>query len=237
MDTVREPAEGTRIVDGIIGARTSTRAFSSRPLGRRAVLEILDVARRAPSNSNTQPWRVYVLSGKAKDALSSAVGDAHRHKASQYAAPFPHFPEPLPPEYQARQEAFAARLYGALQIERSDASARHQQTGRNFMFFSAPVGMLFTIDERLERHSWLDYGMFIQNVMIAAKARGIDTCPQVSFAKYHAVIRECVEIPARETVVCGMSMGFAAPDAKVNDMRMEREPVSGFARFLGFDED
>jgi nitroreductase len=125
-------------------------------------------------------------------------------------------------------------LYAKLGIAKGDQSRMHAQHARNFMFFDAPVGLMFTIDRRLEQGSWLDYGMFIQNVMIAARARGLDTCPQVSFAPYHRIVADVVSMPANEMLVCGMSLGYADPDAPENALITEREPVSRFTRFIGF---
>jgi nitroreductase len=112
--------------------------------------------------------------------------------------------------------------------------ARYAQTGRNFSFFDAPVGLIFTVDERLKKHSWLDIGLFVQNVMIAAKARGLDTCPQVLFARYPGVIAEYLKLQSGQDVVCGMSLGLADELASVNRLDMPREPVERFATFLGF---
>jgi nitroreductase len=125
-------------------------------------------------------------------------------------------------------------LYERLSIAKGDQPRMHAQHARNFMFFDAPVGLMFTIDRRLEQGSWLDYGMFMQNVMVAARARGLDTCPQVSFAPYHRVVAEAVEMPEHEMLVCGMSLGYADPDAPENGLVTAREPVERFTRFFGF---
>jgi nitroreductase len=108
----------------------------------------------------------------------------------------------------------------------------HEQHGRNYAFFDAPVGLVFTIDRVLRQGSWLDYGMFLQNVMVAARARGLDTCPQAAFTQFHRIIEEHLQLPPEQMVVCGMSLGHADPAAIENTLVTEREPVSGFARFL-----
>ena len=108
------------------------------------------------------------------------------------------------------------------------------QQRRNYLFFDAPVGLIFTIDRVLEVGSWLDYGMFLQNIMVAARARGLDTCPQMSFARYHRIIRRALDLPEDERVICGMALGYADAEAPENRLRTEREPVSGFARIRGF---
>ena len=179
------PTDSARHVDAVLRARRSVRAFAPRPLPQALVREILQVAATAPSNSNTQPWRVHVLAGAPLKALGDALDAAF--VAGDFEAPS-HFPDPLPGPFCEHQSAFAACYYGALGIDRADAAARARQTRRNYGFFGAPVGLIFGIDARLARHSWLDLGLFVQNVMIAAQARGIDTCPQVSFAPFHALI-------------------------------------------------
>lgn len=169
--------------------------------------------------------------GDRKRALSALLLSAHNANTMPAAA---HFPEILPAACEARQDDFGRRLYGALGIDRADAAARSRTTGRNFSFFDAAVGLIFTIDARLKKHSWLDYGLFIQNIMIAAKARGLDTCPQVVFARYQPVIAEHLNLPPGHDVVCGMSLGYADERSAVNRLNLPREPVERFAHFLGF---
>jgi nitroreductase len=230
------PNEGVRsAVDGVIRARTAVRRFLDRPVDKKLVADILDVARAAPSNSNTQPWRVHAIAGEVRRALTDALGEAHAHRQENYTPCYKHLPDVLSEQFRARQNTFAAEYYGCLGIQRADAAARAHQTGQNFRFFGAPVGFIFTIDCTLERGSWLDYGMFLQNIMIAAKARGLDTCPQISFVKYQEIIRAHLSIPANDTVVCGMSMGYADKTEQVNSLRLPREPVEAFCTFSGFD--
>ncbi len=134
--------------------------------------------------------------------------------------------------YIDRRRKVGWDLYSLLQISREDKARMHAQHSRNFTFFGAPVGMIFTIDRILEQGSWLDYGMFLQSIMVAARARGLDTCPQAAFTQFHAVIANHLRLPEDEMVVCGMALGHADPAAIENTLSTEREPVSGFARFL-----
>ncbi|TFZ05659.1 nitroreductase [Ramlibacter henchirensis] len=219
-------------VNAVLRSRRSVRAYRADPVRRSDVLDILQVAARAPSNSNTQPWRVYVVTGPPMQALGEALVAAFREDK---LPPSRHFPDPLPEDFGRHHADFAQRYYGCLGIDRSDGAARARQTLRNFGFFGAPVGLIFTIDSRLTRHSWLDLGLFVQNVMIAAKARGLDTCPQVSFARFHPVIASQLRIPEGEVTACGMSMGYGDMAAAVNRMQMPRRPVQDFARLVGFD--
>jgi nitroreductase len=219
-------------VDQVLRSRRSVRAYKPDPLSEQQVLEVLQMAASAPSNSNTQPWRVHVVTGVPKQRLGGLLVAAFQ--AGDFPPPA-HFPDPLPDVFAERQSEFAARYYSALGIERGDAAARARQTLRNFTFFDAPVGLIFSIDARLGRHSWLDLGLFVQNVMIAARARGIDTCPQVSFARFHSLIASELEMPPESVTACGMSMGFADASASVNRMQMPRQHVSEFAHLAGFD--
>lgn len=218
-------------VSAVVRSRRAVRAFKPQPLARELVEDILDDAACAPSGANIQPWRVYVVSGEVKDALAKTLVAASRAGAG--AAPV-HFPEPLPDVFRTRLLDFGARYYASLGIERGDAEARTRQTERNFSFFGAPVGLIFSIDRRLKPHSWIDLGLFAQSVMIAAKARGIDTCPQVAFAPFHEQIATHLQMPSQEITAFGMSMGYGDPDAPVNRAGMPREHRSDFARLLGF---
>jgi nitroreductase len=236
IDTAHlEPGHVSAVVDSVMRARSAVRRFLDRPVEQSLVTDILDVARSAPSNSNTQPWRVYALAGEVKAALSAALGDAHSNQSQAHTPCYKHFPDVLGEQFAARQAQFGLMYYGCLGIDFDDIARRNIQTGQNFKFFGAPIGLIFTIDSALERGSWIDYGMFLQNVMLAAKARGLDTCPQISFVKYHEIIRRHLSITPNETVVCGMSMGYADPCAQINSLGLPREPVAAFTSFMGFD--
>jgi nitroreductase len=223
-------------VNNVMSGRKAVRSFLDKPVEKELVVDILDIARTAPSNSNTQPWRVYAVAGNAKQALSEALSEAHANRPDEYTACYKHFPDVLGERYLARQNMYATKYYSCLGIERSDLAARAAQTGQNFLFFGAPIGFIFTIENALERGSWLDYGMFLQNVMVAAKARGLDTCPQISFVKYHEILRKHLSIPSTETVVCAMSLGYADVTQQVNSLRLPREPVEAFTSFFGFNK-
>jgi nitroreductase len=225
-----------RDADEAIVSRQSIRAFLATPVPRSTVEEILEVAARAPSGTNTQPWLVHVLAGEPKAELSRrilAAFDAPQGGA-QPAREYKYYPEKWTSPYLERRRKVGWDLYGLLGIGKGDFEKTHHQHGRNYAFFDAPVGLIFTIDRILEQGSWLDYGMFLQNVMVAARARGLDTCPQAAFLDFHAIIADMLGLPDSQMLVCGMSLGWADPDARVNTLFTEREPVSGFARFSGF---
>ncbi len=227
--------EDIAAVDRAITTRRSVRAFLPDPVPRATVEEILAVASRAPSGTNTQPWRVHVLAGERRRALSEAVLCAHREEQDAHAEEHRYYPVEWYEPFLGRRRRIGWDLYGLLGIDRGDKTAMHRQHGRNYLFFDAPVGLIFTIDRKLERGSWLDYGMFLQNVMVAARARGLDTCAQASFLKFHRVLERELSLEANESVICAMSLGHADPDAPENRLVTDRAPVAAFARFTGFD--
>jgi len=227
--------ESIAAVDEAITSRRSIRAFLPTPVARETIERILAVATRAPSGTNTQPWRVYVLTGDAKQALSRRVRAAYDDPAERatHTEQYAYYPTEWVSPYIDRRRKVGWDLYGLLGIGKTDKVRMHEQHGRNYAFFDAPVGLIFTIQTVMQQGSWLDYGMFLQNIMVAARARGLDTCPQAAFTQFHRIIEEQLSLAADEMVVCGMSLGHADPDAVENRLVTEREPVSGFARFLG----
>jgi nitroreductase len=223
-------------VETAIAGRRSIRAFKPDPVSRDLVEHILDVAARAPSGTNMQPWRAYVLAGQVKDAVSDALLAAHASATSDFStAEYRYYPAEFFEPYLSRRRKVGFDLYGLLGIKRGETEKMKRQHGRNLVFFGAPVGFVFTIDRRLEIGSWLDYGMFLENIMIAARAHGLETCVQAAFAPFHETIRQHLPIPASEVVVCGMSLGYGDADAPENQLETERTPASDFASFLGWE--
>jgi nitroreductase len=229
------PTEHTEAIDSAIVSRKSIRAFLPTPVSRETVEDILRIASRAPSGTNTQPWIVHVLTGEPKEELSKKLLAAYDdpEEASTHKQEYAYYPTEWRSPFIERRRKIGWDLYGLLEIGKTDRSRMHDQHGRNYTFFDAPVGLMFTIDRVMQQGSWLDYGMFLQNIMIAARARGLDTCPQAAFTQFHRIIMEHIGAPANEMLVCGMSLGHADPEAVENGLVTDREPVSGFARFLG----
>ncbi len=217
-------------VDRAITGRRSVRAFRSDPVSLDAVRHLLAVASRAPSGSNIQPWRVHVLTGDPLAALCRdlvAMHDAREPEQREYE----YYPTAWRSPYLDRRRKAGWGLYALAGIAKGDRTAAARQRGLNYTFFGAPVGLIFTIDRDLERGSWLDYGMFLQSIMVAARGHGLDTCPQAALANYPAVIQRHLGIPDGEMVVCGMALGHADPDAPTNTLVTEREDLSSFATF------
>ena len=220
------------IVLDAIASRRSVRAFLPDPVPREAVERILAASARAPSGTNMQPWRVRVLTGAAKARLSKAVWDAAMTEPEQHKSEYGYYPAQFPEPYLSRRRKVGWDLYGLLGIKKGDSEKMRVQHARNYLFFDAPVGMICTIDRVLEIGSWLDHGMFLENIMIAARGFGLHTCPQAAFAPFHKVIRRELGIPESEMVVCGMSLGYEDTRAPENTLRTEREPLNGFVEFF-----
>lgn len=227
-------ADQATLVDGIIAGRRSIRAFRPDPVDADLVRHILDVSARAPSGTNMQPWRVYALAGEVKTRLSDALVDAHAEPSGSRESEYQYYPDPFFEPYLGRRRKVGFDLYGILGIQRGDTARMHAQHAKNLMFFAAPVGLIFTIDRKLKIGSWLDYGMFLENIMVAARAHGLETCVQAAFAPFHAVVRDALALPEEEMVVCGMSLGYADPDAPENALETERVPAREFTTFLGW---
>jgi nitroreductase len=221
-------------VDEAIATRRSIRRFLPTAVAAETVEAILDVAARAPSGTNMQPWRGYALAGAARDAVVAAVQAAFDAGGPGHAQEVPYYPDPFFEPYLSRRRAVGWDLYGLLGIARGEAEKMHAQHRRNFQFFDAPVGLIFTIDRRLATGSWLDYGMFLGNVMVAARGRGLDTCAQAAWTHFHRAIRPVLGLAEEEVVVCGMALGYADPEAPENTLVTPRVPARSFTRFDGF---
>jgi nitroreductase len=221
-------------VDAAITSRRSIRAFLDRPVDRADIERILEVAARAPSGTNTQPWKVYVLTGQARTRLCEAIlaVNADPEQARQHTEEYAYYPREWVSPYVDRRRKVGWDLYALLGLTRDNKAGMAAQHARNYRFFDAPVGLIFTIDRIMEQGSWLDYGMFLQNIMVAARGRGLDTCPQAAFTQYHRVIAQQLGLPENEMVVCGMALGYADPDRIENSLVTEREQLARFARFI-----
>ena len=223
-------------VEEALLSRRSIRAFRPDPVPRGLVAEILALASRAPSGTNIQPWKVRVLAGRERDRLAKAMVETYLGKGEEaFKYPYNYYPVKWREPYLARRRKVGWDLYGLLGLTRENKEGMARQHARNFSFFGAPVALIFTIDADMELGSWLDYGMFLENIMLAARGKGLDTCPQAAIASAHKVVREVLAIPESEKIVCGMSLGYADPDAVENTLVTVREPVGGFTQFLGFD--
>jgi nitroreductase len=226
--------EKTLRFDDVLHQRRAVRAFRRDPVPLLLVRELLECARRAPSGTNIQPWKVHVVAGEVRDRLVAEVL-AHRDThPPDTRAEFPRATRTEP--YVSRARTLGKAMYGLIGIPRGDEAASWAQWGRNYKFFDAPVGLIFTIDKSLDCMSFLDTGMFIQTLLLAAKARGLDTCPQGAWNCYWTVTRRVLNVPEDEWIVCGVSLGWADGTDPVNQLVADREPIEAFATFHGFED-
>jgi nitroreductase len=209
--------EARQAIEQLVRTRRSIRRFIDRPVSRQLLIEILDIARSAPSNSNMQPWRVYLVGGAAKDKLAQALTEAHQKSPADYQPERPIYPPNLPVPYADRLQLFGRVFYGALGIERTDMEARGRQTARNLIFFDAPIAAFFTVDRRLEAGSWFDCGLLAQTF------------------KYHSVVRRHLPIDDSQIMLCGMSIGYADTSSVEYTINMPRIPVDEFASIIGLE--
>lgn len=225
-------------VDAAICSRMSVRAFTQQPVARDAIAEILQVASRAPSGTNCQPWKVYVLQSASRDALVEKVCTAHDALradpalSAQYAEEYDYYPQKWVSPYIDRRRENGWGLYGLLGIGKGDKDKMHQQHQRNFRFFDAPVGLMFTVDRVMGRGSLLDYGAFLQNIMVAARGRGLHTCPQAAWNGFSSIILPHIGAGPDEMLVCGMSLGYADTSEVVNTFHTPRVPVAEFTTWV-----
>jgi nitroreductase len=222
------------IVDEAITSRKSVRAFLPTPVERATVEELLAVVSRSPSGSNIQPWKVRVVGGEVRANLTRAILDAvARDGFDKYRREWNYYPVQWREPFLGRRRKIGWDMYSLLGVGKGDHEGTHQARLRNYDFFGAPVGLIFTLDEDLEIGSWLDLGIFIGSIMIAARGRGLHTCPQAAFADFHSIIRPLLNIPGNEIVICGMALGHIDPEAPVNRLETERAVVADFTTFDG----
>ncbi len=214
-----------------VSSRRSIRGFRDTPVPRATVAAILEASARAPSATNTQPWRVHVLTGGSRSRLVDAIMAERSFGAAEPAPEYPYYAPDMPEPYLSRRRAVGWQLYGLLGIAKGDRAGARAWHDQNFRFFGAPVGMIFTLDRRLGLGAYLDLGMFMQNIMVAARGFGLDTCPQAAFAGYHATIRRELALAAEDLVLCGMALGWAEPDAVANTLVAERAVLDDYAVF------
>lgn len=211
--------------------RKSTRAFLAKPVDQDKIVRILEAARYAPSGTNAQPWQVAVVTGKKKDQLTQAMESAFR-SSGLGAMDYHYYPTEWHEPFKGRRIICGAQLYSALNIERHDKARRLEQWVANYRAFDAPVILFFFLDPVMQKGSFLDYGMFIQSVMLAALEEGLATCSQAALGQYPALVKELLGYPPETTLLCGMALGYEDKEAPVNSYRTKREEVAAFTRFF-----
>ena len=222
--------ENLNPVEEAVSQRRSVRAFLPDPVPEETVARILSLAGRAPSGTNMQPWKVHVVTGPARERLCAEIVQAH-HEGAQHSGEYQYYPKEFFEPFKSRRRTVGWALYGLLEITKGDFEKTKAQHGRNFTFFDAPVGLIFTIHRGLEIGSWLDFGMFMENVMVLARSHGLETCPQAAFATYHKIIRPHLDLAEEDVVVAGMALGKADWSKIENTLITERMALEDYVRF------
>lgn len=218
-------------VSDAIEHRISVRAFMDRPVDKALVAEILERAARAPSGGNLQPWRVYALTGAPLAELKAAVAANPFGETPEYDVYPPNLWEPL----RTRRYQNGEQLYEAIGIPREDKPARLRQLAKNGELFGAPVGLFFCLDRKVGPPQWSDVGMYMQNVMLLAAERGLDTCAQEYWARYPQTVAKVVNLPEDHMLFSGMALGYRDPEHPINAWRSTRDPVDVWCELRGFD--
>ncbi len=224
----------TQAVEDAIVSRRSVRAYLDKPVPREQIERILNLAARAPSGTNTQPWKVTVLTGASKQALTDKILAAYNNpeERAQHTEAYDYYPAQWVSPYIDRRRKIGWDMYGLLGLTKDNKAGMHEQHAQNYRFFGAPVGLMFTIDRVMGKGSWVDYGMFLQTLMLAARAHGLDTCPQAAFNQYHRIILPHIGAGPDEELICGMALGYADNTPPVAQLKTEREAAANFTRFL-----
>lgn len=231
-------SDQVQLVDQAISSRQSIRAYLDKAVDLQIVKDILTVAARAPSGTNTQPWKVYVITGNKRAEMIERVCAAQielfqqPERAAQYTETFAYYPETWISPYIDRRRENGWGLYGLLGIQKGDKEKMAAQQLRNYQLFDAPVGLFFTVNKAMGIGAKMDISMMIQNVMIAAKARGLDTCPQAAWNHFHRIVLDVLGAPDNEELVCAIALGYADPEHIINTFVTPREPVENFSVFL-----
>lgn len=230
--------EQVRHVDNVITSRHSVRAFLDTPVAMQTIHDILAVACRAPSGTNTQPWKVYVVTGNKRAEMINRVCSAQIELLAKpelrqhYSETFAYYPETWISPYIERRRENGWGLYGLLGIQKTDKDKMAAQQLRNFQLFDAPVALCFTVNTVMGVGAKMDIAMMMQNVMLAAKARGLDTCPQAAWNHFHGIVLEILGAPEDEELVCTIALGYADPEHIVNSFITPREAVENFTVFV-----
>jgi nitroreductase len=221
-------------VSQAIRTRRSIRQFLDRPVEESVVREILEAASRAASGGNLQPWKVSVLAGEVRNEFVRTVAERMKETPFGEGPEYDIYPRDLEDPYRTRRGKVAGDMYALVGIERDDQAARAKQMALNFTFFGAPVGMFISIDRKMGPPQFSDLGIFLQNIMLLARERGLHTCPQEAWALWGKSIREFTGIPDEDLMFCGVALGYADPDAAINQLYTDRSSVEEFATFRGF---
>ena len=215
-------------VSEAVNSRRSMRVFKPDPVAKADIEWIIENANRSASNGNLQPWKLYVTMGAARKRLSSAILKAMDDGDNGPGAEYNVYPQEMTPVYDARRKLVGKQLYTLLGVPRGDAAGMLKQFRKNYEFFDAPVGMILSVEKRMGNGQWIDCGIFLDQLMLLAREKGLHTCPQAAFSRYQHVVRRELEIPEDQTVICGLALGYADPDVVPNSLITDRAPIQDF---------
>ncbi|EJF88616.1 nitroreductase [Bartonella tamiae] len=223
----------TETIFDVISQRKSIRAFLLKDVTQETIKKIFEQASRAPSGANIQPWNVIILQGQALKAITTKLHTLSLTGVKPMRE-YHYYPQKWREPYISRRRKVGWDLYNSLGIQKTDREKIKYQQAKNFLFFGAPIGIIFTMDRDMEIGSWLDLGMFIQTVALAAKGFGLDTCIQAAFSEYHEHISVDLKIPSHRQIICGMALGYAKQNAPENNFSTERVTIEEFVEFIDF---
>lgn len=228
-----EAADTSTGIEDAITSRRSVRGFLPDEVPVDLLRHILNVSARAPSGTNMQPWEGYVLTGAKLDEVREKTLAVHfSEDAKNHGKEYKYYPDKFFEPFLGRRRKVGFDMYNIVGIKKGDTERMHEQAGRNFAFFDAPAAMVFSINKGLEIGSWLDYGMFLQNIMLVARAYGLHTCPQAAWPTYHKVVRPIIGMPEDQTLVCAIAIGYEDKSLPINDLTTERVDADDFMTWL-----
>lgn len=219
-------------VSEAVNSRRSMRVFKPDPVAKADLEWIIENANRSASNGNLQPWKLYVTMGAARKRLSAAILSAMDAGDNGPGAEYNVYPQEMTPVYDARRKLVGKQLYTLLGVPRGDAAGMMKQFRKNYEFFDAPVGMILSVEKRMGNGQWIDCGIFLDQLMLLAREKGLHTCPQAAFSRYQHVVRRELKIPDDQTVICGLALGHADPDVVPNSLITDRAPIQDFTTWF-----
>ena len=212
----------------IINSRKSIRAFLDKPVDNKVIEEMLKMASQAPSGGNLQPWKIYVINSSSMDKFINF----QKNWKGKEEPPYPIYPEKLKEPYRTSRYEVGEEMYSLLGIKREDKVGRLNQMLKNFDFFGAPVGLFCFVDKQMGLPQWSDLGMFLQTFMLLAVDQDLDTCAQESWSLKQNCVKEFLKVPDEYLLFCGMAIGYADKDSKINKLQTTRRPIDDWATFV-----
>jgi nitroreductase len=220
-------------VQDAVNGRHSIRAFMSTPVPGDAIRRIVEMASRAPSGGNVQPWHIDVMAGEPLQALKSEMQQRLQSTDAPETAEYDVYPKNLPPPWRDRRFQVGEAMYARLGVPREDRPARLRWFANNYAFFGAPLALFCSVDRVMGPPQWSDLGMYLQTLMLLLRAEGLDSCAQECWAMYPQTVGRALDLPANRMLFSGMSIGYRDPSHPVNALVSDRAPLDEWARFIG----